>query len=136
MSRNFFVEMITPERVFYKDYIDSLVVETMDGILGVLAGHIPLVTALKPGAVRFLSDNKWLEAYVSEGFMEVRPDKTIILAQMIEWPDEIEENKVKREIERAQEVMRQNKSLREYQLSKAQLTRAFAMLRVKSRYRD
>lgn len=136
MGRTFYTEMITPERTFYQGYLDSLVVETVDGALGVLAGHIPMVTALKPGAVKFLVGGKWQEAAISEGFMEVRPDVTILLAQNIEWPYEIEENRVREEIARTEEVLRQNKSLKEYQLSKAQLSRAFARLRVKSRYRD
>lgn len=134
MYKSFFVEMITPERTFFKGDIECLEVETEEGELGVLAGHLPMVAALRSGRIRFLKDGLWKEAATSEGFIEIRPDETVVLTQTMEWPEEIEINRVRQAIERAEEVMRQNKSLREYQLSKASLAKAFARLRVRSHY--
>ena len=91
--KTFFVEMITPERMFFKGNIEQLVVETVDGYMGILAGHVPTVTALKHGSIRFFADGKWNEVANSAGFVEIRPDETIVLAQALEWPYEIDANR-------------------------------------------
>lgn len=134
MYKTFFIEMITPERTFFKGDIEMLVVETEGGEMGILAGHLPIASVVKTGGIRFLHKGKWKEAANSEGFLEVRPDETILLAQTMEWPEEIEINRVRESIEREEEVLRQSKSLKEYQLSKASLARAFARLKVRSHY--
>ena len=66
--------------------------------------------------------------------IEIRPDETIVLAQTMEWPEEIEINRVREAMERAEEELRQQQSLREYQLSKATMARCFARLRLRSHY--
>lgn len=134
--KTFFVEMITPERLFYKGNIEQLVVETVDGFMGILAGHVPTVTALKNGSIRFYADGKWNEVANSAGFVEIRPDETVVLAQALEWPYEIDANRAREAAERAEEVLRRARSRKEYELSKASLARAFARLRVKSHYHD
>ena len=133
--REFYVEMITPERLFFKGDIEVLLVETVDGMMGFEAGHLPLVTAIQSGSISFLSKKKWYEVANGNGFVEIRPDQTVVLAQTLEWPHEIEENAVRQAIERAEEVMRQKKSQREYYLSKIAMAREFAKLKVKSHYK-
>ena len=132
MSKTFFIEILTPEKTFFKGDIEMLIVETSAGELGIQANHIPLVTNLVDGSIRILQNGKWREAFNSEGFLEVRPDETILLSQAVEWPEEVDENRAREAAERAQEKLRQAKSIKEYKLSKASLSRAFARLRVKS----
>ena len=134
--KTFFVEMITPERMFFKGDIEQLIVETVDGEVGVLAGHMPMVTAFKQGSLKFFADGKWTEVATSAGFVEVRPDETVVLSQALEWPYEIDANRAREAKERAEDLMRQAHSRKEYELSKAALARAFTRLRVKSHYRD
>ena len=134
MAKTFFCELITPERSFYKGDIEMLVVETGEGELGIMADHMPMVVSLVPGIIRIRKDGRWKEAANGHGFIEIRPDETIVLAQTMEWPEEIEINRVREAMERAEEELRQQQSLREYQLSKATMARCFARLRLRCHY--
>lgn len=130
----FRLEIITPERRFYDGQVDSLVIDTGNegGKLGILAGHMPMVAALAIGSIRFKTDGEWKSCFCSEGFVEVRPDETFINAQAMEWPDEIDAARAEEAKRRAEEEMRQEQSLKEYNESRASLARAMARLRVKS----
>ena len=126
----FNIEIMTPERLFYKNKIEALTVTLPDGELTVLAGHIPMTAALEVGMMRLKKDGIWHECTNSEGFLEVRPDRVIIFAQACEYPDEINENRAREALERATERMRHRQSLREHAATKAALARAMARLRV------
>ncbi len=130
------MEIITPERVFYKGETDSLTIPTINGEAAVYAGHEPYVFALVPGKLILKTDGKERSAFISDGFAEVRHDETVVLSQAAEWPEEIDANKALRAKERAEEMLRHYNSLKEYKLSKAALSRAFARLKVKSNKGD
>jgi len=133
LAHEFYLEIITPERKFFQGEVEMVVVPGLDGELGILRGHVPMVTALDVGMVRIKQNNEWKEAAVSEGFMEVRPDETIILAQAAEWPEEIDVNRALAAKERAEERLRQRRSMKEYVQSKTSLARALTRLRIKNR---
>lgn len=125
----FLLEILTPEKTFFEGHIDSLTVEASDGQLGILAHHVPMVIGLPAGIVKIVKEGKTLIAANGEGFVEVRPEKTVILCQTMEWPEEIEINRVQKAIEEHERKMKLSKSLVEYKMSKATLARAFARLR-------
>ncbi|MDR0751740.1 MAG: ATP synthase F1 subunit epsilon [Christensenellaceae bacterium] len=127
----FAIEILTPEKTFYEGEIESLIVETSEGKIGILAGHSPLVIGLIPGVVKMkTNEEEELTAVNSEGFVEVRPGKTVILCQTMEWPEEVEPNRVAKAIEEHERILRQARSATEYKLSRATLARAFARMRV------
>lgn len=134
MSKSFFLEVITPVRKFFEGNVEMIVVESVDGQLAVLKGHIPMVTPIAIGTLRIKEGEKWHEAAIGEGFMEVRPDSTTILSHSVEWPEEIDERRAHEALERAEERVRQKKSMNEYHQSKTAMARAMARLRVKKRY--
>lgn len=126
----FFAELVTPEREFFSGEIVSLTVEASDGMRQFLAHHMPMVVSLTPG-VMVLDDGKTKrKAAYSQGFLEVRHDMTVMLCQTMEWPEEIEENRVRKNIEEQERKLRTTKDHMEYRLYKAGLARAFARLRV------
>lgn len=131
--KKFILEMLTPEKTFFKGEVDSVTVQSLDGSLGILANHSPMVIALEPGMISFKIDNENKLLSNGEGFVEVRPDETVILCQTMEWPEEIEINRVNRAIEEHERKLREAKSIAEYKLSKATLSRAFARLKVKTK---
>ena len=92
-------------------------------------GHEPVVTALRPGTVRFQTDGTPHEVVVSDGFAEIMPGYCILLVSSAERPDEIDRARAERAKERAEERLRQKQSIREYHLSKAALARAMARLK-------
>lgn len=127
------LEIITPEKMFYEGEIDCLVVETSTGQLGILAHHAPMAIGLNPGIIRIVNGGEIKEAVNSEGFVEVRPDKTVVLCQTMEWPEEVELNRVQKALDEHNKRIREAKSIVEYKLSKATLARAFNRLRVTKR---
>ena len=93
------LEIVTPERKVFEEDIDMVVVEGVEGQLGILPNHIPLLTALKIGPLRIKKDGKEEEIAVGGGFMEVTKNKVIILAETAELPEDID-------VERAEEARR------------------------------
>ena len=92
----FRLSIVTPEKVAYDQEIRSLVVPGVDGYLGILSQHAPLITALKPGRIEFRdADDKYHLMAVSNGFLEVSNNVATVLADAVELADEID-------IERAQ----------------------------------
>lgn len=127
--KKFKLEMLTPEREFYNGEAESLIVTSPDGDIGILASHTPIVIGLNPSTIEIRNGDDVKILSNGEGFLEVTPDKTIILCQTMEWPEEIELNRVNRAIEEHERKAREAKSVAEYKMSKATLARAFARLK-------
>lgn len=124
----FYLEIVTPDRLFFEGYVESLIFNTTSGEMGVLYNALPMVTALKPGTLKIRQKNKWMEATNGDGFIQVRPKKVIIMAQKAKWPYEADD-----EVKTDEMSIKKKKeqSLKEYKLAKAQLARHFAQLRLK-----
>lgn len=104
MADNIFkVEIITPDRVFYTGEATMIEFTTADGEIGVYKDHIPLTTVLAPGIVTITNGDEVKEAAVHAGFAEILGDKVTLLAEIAEWPDEIDEKRAEAAKERAQE---------------------------------
>ena len=86
----FQVEIITPERVFYTGEASMIEFNTTEGQIGVLKHHIPLTTVLAPGLVTITEDEDTKYAAVHAGFAEVLGEKVTLLAEIAEWPNEID----------------------------------------------
>lgn len=129
MAKPFHLEIVSPERIFFTGLAEELVFPSIDGLYGVLAGHEPTVTALQAGELRFKVEGRWQIAAVSDGFVEIMPDYVILLAGTVERPEEIDVNRAKAALERAEERLRQRKSQEEYVRSQAAMARAMARLK-------
>ncbi len=127
----FYLEIITPEKVFFRGEVESVNIPSIGGACTVMAGHQPMVFATEPGTISITADGQTREAFMSEGFIEVRPDETIAFSQAVEWPEDIDERRAEEAKERAEEMVRRNRSAAEYKLNRLALQRAFARLRVK-----
>lgn len=130
MAKSFHLEIIASDRVFYKGDCEHLVVTALDGMLGILSGHEPLVTALPTGELKYMVDGKWKHAAISEGFMEVMPEFAIILADTCELPEEIDIKRAEEAKHRAEERLRQKQSIMEYYHTQAALNKAINRLKL------
>lgn len=92
MAAIYMLEVVTPERVMLSENVVSTIAPGAEGVLGILAGHAPLMTELVPGEViAVLSDNRTTaHIVISGGFMEVTGSRTTILADSAERADEID----------------------------------------------
>lgn len=97
------LRIITPDRVFYEGRAEMVEFNTTEGEIGVLLGHIPLTVIIKPGILRIHEAESEKIAALHAGFAEILPDQITILAEIIEWPEEIDENRAQQAMERAQE---------------------------------
>jgi len=92
-NKLFKVEIITPERVFYSGEASMIEFTTTEGQIGVYKNHIPLTAVLSPGVVTITEASGKKKAAVHSGFSEILGDKVTLLAEIAEWPDEIDKNR-------------------------------------------
>lgn len=102
-SRIFQVEIITPERVFYTGEATMIEFTSVEGEMGVYKNHIPLTTVLAPGIVTITEENGQKKAAVHSGFAQILGDKVTLLAEIAEWPDEIDGDRALKAKKRAEE---------------------------------
>jgi len=119
------LEIITAERQVFSDEVDMVVAPGIDGQLGILPRHAPLMTMLKPGAltVRKAGEEDMYVA-VSGGFMEVLGNRVSILADACERSDEIDEERAQQAVQRAQERLASRSEDMELERVMASLRRA------------
>ena len=103
MAEIFKVEIITPDRIFYEGEAEFLEFTTTAGDIGVYAKHIPMTTVLAPGAVIIHKDDDEVVAAVHSGFAEILGDKVTLLAEIAEWPEEIDVSRAEAAKARAEE---------------------------------
>ncbi len=133
MASTFYLEMVSPQNIFFSGNARQIILPGLDGAYGVLPNHEPMVTAMMAGVVRYQDqEGTWHEAVVSDGCVEVMPERVILLAATIERPEEIDRNRALAAKRRAEERMRQQQSQREYYQTQAALARALARLKAKS----
>ncbi|MDV2886465.1 F0F1 ATP synthase subunit epsilon [Alkalihalophilus pseudofirmus] len=103
------VNVVTPDGKVYDGDVDMVVVRTIEGELGILPKHIPLVAPLTVGAVRLKKGNSEEQVAVSGGFVEVRPDQVTILAEAAELPSAIDVDRARAAKERAESRLNSTK---------------------------
>lgn len=101
------LEIVTQERVVYSQDVDMVVAPGIDGVLGILPHHTPLLTSLRSGELKIKHGGQEEFFAVSGGFMEVRPDKVIILAETAELADEIDFSRAEEARERAEKALKE-----------------------------
>lgn len=92
-DRLFKLKIISPDRVFYEGDITMVEFKTSEGEIGIYKDHIPLTTILAPGIVRITEPEGIKLAALYAGFIEVLQDSVTVLAEVAEWPDEIDINR-------------------------------------------
>jgi len=89
-DNSFEVKIITPDRVFYEGTAEMIEFNTVEGEIGVYKNHIPLTTVIAPGIVVITEGDVKKKAAIHAGFAEILSDKVTILAEVAEWPEEID----------------------------------------------
>ena len=105
MEANFHFELVTPTRSLFQGDVEELTVPGLYGELGILPDHAPLITALAMGELRFRHNMVSEYAFIEFGFLEVRNNNVIILAENAELGREIDYQKAFEEKERAEEEL-------------------------------
>lgn len=125
---SFLLRIITPERLFYENQVDMVEFNTTEGEIGVLPGHVPLTVIVKPGILDITEPEGDKVAALHAGFAEILPDRVTILAEVIEWPDEIDEERAQAARERAEERLRSKTAETDLARAETALQRAVARI--------
>lgn len=90
MAETMKLQVITPDKEFFHGDVSMVELNTADGELGVYPQHIPLTTAAAPGVLKIHQDGQVKKAALLSGFLQILPEKMTILAEVCEWPEEID----------------------------------------------
>ena len=90
MAETMKLQVITPDKEFFHGDVSMVELNTADGELGVYPQHIPLTTAATPGVLKIHQDGQVKKAALLSGFLQILPEKMTILAEVCEWPEEID----------------------------------------------
>jgi F-type H+-transporting ATPase subunit epsilon len=127
----FKLSIVSPSRVLYEQDVESVVVPGSEGYLGVLSHHAPLITALMPGRITITeTEDKQLTAAVSGGFLEVSDNVATILADSVEFAEEIDIDRARTAYERAKKRLGLKSSDTDMSRAMAALRRAENRLKV------
>jgi F-type H+-transporting ATPase subunit epsilon len=129
----FKLSIVTPEHSFFEAPVEMLVLQAVDGEIGILSGHEPMVISLREGILRILQNGIWRSAAASSGFATVIKDEVLVMLQTAEWPEEIDIKRAERDRYIAEERLRQKRSMQEYYLARSMLARAMVRLRAAKR---
>ncbi|MCM1190259.1 MAG: ATP synthase F1 subunit epsilon [bacterium] len=127
---SFLLRVITPDRIFYEKQVQMVEFNTTEGEIGVLPGHVPLTVILKPGILDITEDGQDKIAALHAGFAEILPDRVTILAEIIEWPEEIDGERAAAAKERAEERLRTKTPETDVMRAETALQRAIARIQV------
>ena len=105
------LEIVTPEAPVYSDTIDSVVIPTVEGEVGILPGHIPLLTQVGYGELRVAKGTTTQLLVVGGGFAQVVADKISILAESAVTEEKIDEHAVESAMKRAQDALKDAEKL-------------------------
>ena len=128
-ERNFELKIITPDRVFYEGEAVMVEFNTTEGEIGIYKHHIPMTVIIKPGILTITEENgETREAALHAGFVEILPDKVTIMAEIIEWPQEIDLDRAEAAKERAEERLSHKTTETDVARAETALQRAIARI--------
>lgn len=129
------VQIISPDRVFYEGGATMLEMVTSEGEVGIYKGHIPMTNILKPGIVTIHEGETIKRAAVHAGFVEILPESVTIMAEIAEWPDEIDINRAKEAKIRAERRLSEKTDGIDTFRAEMALRRALARIELVERYK-
>jgi len=124
------LEVVTPERVVANEYVDFVVAPGAEGEVGILPHHAPMITSLDIGILRYTLDGKTEKIALTGGFLEVKSNKVVVLANAAERGEEIDVERAERALERARE--RLTKKTPDVDVLRAELAMRRALNRLKA----
>ena len=129
------LDIVTAERLVYSEEVDVVIAPGIEGELGILPHHAPLMTTLRAGELRVREGGEEFSLAISGGFLEVRPDRVIVLADTAERDEEIDLARAEEAKRRAEERLSQRTPETDVARSEAALRRSLARLKVAEKRR-
>lgn len=107
MAELFKLQIITPERQFYEGEASMVEFTTTEGDIGVYRNHIPMTAIVAPGILKIHEEGGVKEAALLAGFVTILPEKIVVMAEVVEWPEEIDSNRAEESKIRAERRLKE-----------------------------
>lgn len=104
-ERAFRLKIISPDRIFYEGEAIMLELNTTEGQVGIYKNHVPMTYIIEPGIMTITEEDGKKEAALHSGFIQILQEEITILAEAVEWPEEIDENRAKEAQIRAERLL-------------------------------
>ncbi len=130
-DNKFALKVMCPDRTFFEGEADMVEMNTTEGYIGVYPGHIPIATVLAPGILVIHNDGESKRAALHSGFARISPDNIMILAEVAEWPDEIDLNRAEEARVRAERRLSGTESGIDIKRAEAALKRSLTRISIK-----
>ncbi|MFQ5724361.1 MAG: F0F1 ATP synthase subunit epsilon [Terriglobia bacterium] len=124
------LQVVTPERLLVREPVDEVQVPARDGYLGILPGHAPLLSELQLGELSYRQGTAWTYLSVFWGFVEVLPDRVVVLAEIAERADEIDIERARRARQRAEERLQGGDPDLDWDRAQVALNRSLVRLQI------
>ena len=129
------LEIITPEKIVFKEEVDEVIVPTVTGEIAILSNHVPLVTQISEGELIVKKENKLYSVAISGGFLEVSKNQVSILANFAIRAEDIEIAKVEEAKKRAEHLVKERSTDRDFKIAEAELLKSILQLRIATKYK-
>ena len=124
----FRLEIISPDKMFYTNDVVMAEYNTTEGEVGIYAGHIPMTQIIAPGRLTITEESGQKIAALLSGFVEITPEKVTILAEAVEWPENIDVERAKEAKIRAERRIGSGKD--DVDMARAELALKKALIRL------
>lgn len=125
------LKVITPDKQFYEGDVTMVELTTTEGNIGVFPEHIPLTAVVAPGILKIHEGAEVKEAALMSGFITILPDSMTIMAETVEWPDEIDFNRAQEAKSRAEKRIAAHEAELDVLRAELALKRALVRLEMK-----
>ena len=126
----FTLKIITPDRMFYEGEVSMVEFNTTEGEIGIYKKHVPTTVIISPGILTIIQENETKEAALHAGFAEILQDEVVIMAEIVEWPEEIDLKRAEAARDRAQERLQSKTPETDVLRAETALQRALARIHV------
>lgn len=132
---NLLLEIITPEKVIYKDEVQEVIVPTVNGEIAILPNHINLLTQINPGELIIKKGTNEHYLAITGGFLEVADNKISILAEYAVKAQDIEVARAMEAKKRAEKVMSEKSTDNELKIAQAEMIKAILELKIATKHK-
>ena len=123
------LEIVTPEKLIFSEDVDEVTIPGSEGYLGILPGHLPLLTTLGAGILSYHQQGQKHHFAVSGGFAEVLGDRVIVLARTVERPQEIDVERARADKQKAEKLLLSKEQI-DVEATMAELLKATTRIQV------
>lgn len=132
MAEVFKLEIITPDKTFYQGDVQMVELTTTEGQIGVYARHIPMTAIIAPGVLKIHEGSEVKRAALLSGFIQIMPEQVTVMAEVAEWPEEIDEKRAQEAKGRAEKRLSAGGA--ELDTARAELALKRALVRLEVRH--